>query len=337
MKIKPNLPKTKMLEEAKLSKSSNVVLQIVYFIIVFIIATIIEAIPVTGSYINFLLNSPEYKELVSQYSAGEIDVNGLSEGVMKVVAAMPESLTILTLFATALMTATVFVYCRFIEKRKLTTLGFRKKGFVGEYLVGLVIGAGLFSAAVGINFLTGALTFGGFTQSIAWGTLGLYLVGWLIQGMAEEVMFRGYFMVSMSRRIPVSIAVLISSVGFALAHSSNQGVSPLAYLNLTLFGIFAAVYMLKRGNIWGVCAIHSMWNCVQGNLYGVSVSGMSKSESIMNMISVESKSLMNGGAFGLEGGLAVTIVLTLATIIMLCTKTKQSELAHTNAQQVSAV
>ena len=131
-----------------------------------------------------------------------------------------------------------------------------------------------------------------------------------------------------SRRIPVSAAIAVSSVMFACLHLSNPGISVLAFINLVLFGVFAGVYMLKRGNIWGVCAIHSLWNFVQGNFYGINVSGMSEMTSIFKMTSVESKTILNGGEFGLEGGLGVTVVCVLGILVMLCTKTKESEIAE---------
>lgn len=335
MNIKPTLKKTKMLSEAKSSGGHNVLIEIIFFVLVFFVGMVIESVVMAVPMMQHIFGSDDYKLLVEQYSQGIIDTEQLAQGVTEISMNMPDYITVITLFATVIVTLTVLIYCRFIEKRKLSTLGFRKGGILKEYLIGMLVGTGLFSVAVGICLLTGALSFDGVCQNISWGYLGLFFIGYLLQGMSEEVVFRGYFTVSMSRRVPVAVAIAISSVGFACAHLGNNGVSVLAFVNLTLFGVFAAVYMLKRGNIWGVCAIHSLWNFVQGNLYGISVSGMGKTESIMEMSSVASKSIINGGDFGLEGGIAVTIVLTLATVVMLLTKTKQSEIADEMVPQQS--
>lgn len=325
MKIKPSLPKTKMLQEAKNGKSHNVVVEILIFMGVFSVAIILESLAAFIPQNNYIMGSEEYKELVAEYVSGAITQTELAEGVTAIAKNMPDYLVVVSLFVTVFATIAALVYCRCFEKRKLSTLGFRKDGAVKEYLIGIVVGTGIFSVAVGICLVTGALTFDGICQNISWGMLGLYFLGFLLQGMSEEVIFRGYFTVSLSRRIPIAVAVGISSVGFACAHLGNNGISVLAFINLTLFGVFAAIYMLKRGNIWGACAIHSLWNFVQGNLYGISVSGMEDMESIMKLSSVSTKSLINGGDFGLEGGLAVTIVLVISIAVMLCTKTKQSE------------
>lgn len=334
MKNKAILPQIKMIAEAKKSKGHNVFIEMIIFAVVFFVALIVESLAVTVPQTNYIMSSDAYKELVSQYSSGLITAEELSNGVAEIGYNLPSYIMVLSLFATVLCTVVVFIYCRFIEKRKLSTLGFRKSGAVKEYLAGVVVGTVIFSAAVGICLVTGALTFEGFCQNISWGYIALFFVGFLLQGMSEEVTFRGYFAVSLSRRVPIAVAIIISSIAFACAHLGNNGISALAFVNLTLFGVFAAVYMIKRGNIWGACAIHSLWNFVQGNLYGISVSGMEDMETIMKMSPVSSKTLINGGDFGLEGGLAVTIVLVIGIAVMLCTKTKKSEIFEESSSVV---
>ncbi len=65
-----------------------------------------------------------------------------------------------------------------------------------------------------------------------------------------------------------------------------------------------------------------MWNFAQGNIFGVSVSGMDIMASVFSFAPTNEGELINGGTFGLEGGLAVTIVLILATIAVLLVKAK---------------
>ena len=122
-------------------------------------------------------------------------------------------------------------------------------------------------------------------------------------------MCRSYLMVSIGRRYPMWLAVLLNALLFSTLHIGQSGMGLLAFINLTLFGAFASIYFIKRGSIWGIGAVHSIWNFVQGNFYGVKVSGLSISCSVLDSVSVEGRVLINGGAFGLEGGLAVTLVL----------------------------
>jgi len=130
-------------------------------------------------------------------------------------------------------------------------------------------------------------------------------------------MCRGYMMVSVSRRYSLVLAVLTNSVAFGLLHIFNPGFGPLPLLNIVLFGILESVYVLKRGDLWGACAIHSIWNFMQGNVFGISVSGMGISASPLVAAADPSTAWLNGGAFGLEGGVAVTAVLAVAILLML--------------------
>lgn len=224
---------------------------------------------------------------------------------------------ILSLFSFAAITLIVLGFCRLIQKRKPATLGFVKKQAAAQYLIGLLAGFIMFSVAVLFCVLTGSLKFYGLSREIRPLLLLLFALGYIVQGMAEEVLCRGYMMTSIARRNPLWLAVVLNSLLFAMLHLTNPGISLLAFVNLFLFGVFASVYFLHTENIWGVSAIHSVWNFVQGNFYGIQVSGMPKSVSVLESLSVEGKSIQNGGDFGLEGGLGVTLALVLGIAVVL--------------------
>ena len=196
---------------------------------------------------------------------------------------------------------------------------------LGTYQIGLIVGFVIFSLAVLFCAVTGSLKLSGISSTFAILPFILFFAGYMIQGMAEEVLCRGYLMVSIGRRYPMWVAVLLNSLFFAALHLGNAGMSVLAFINLTLFGIFASIYFIKRGSIWGIGAIHSIWNFVQGNFYGIKVSGMETSCTVFDSLVVDGKSLINGGDFGLEGGLAVTIVLVIVTVILLLMPAKYKE------------
>ena len=223
------------------------------------------------------------------------------------------------LLVTAVTTILVLIFIRFVQMRKLRTAGFVKKNAVKHYLIGLVIGAGMFAAAVGICALFGSIKIsyaGGFDPVVI---LVLFL-GWMIQGNSEEVLCRGYIMVSLSRRYHVAVGVFINSLLFGALHLANPGVSALPIINICLFGIVMSLMFLRTGNIWMVSALHTAWNFVQGNVFGVLVSGGDVSEKILSTELIESKALINGGVFGLEGGLAVTIVLAVTIGVLIFVK-----------------
>lgn len=305
-----------VVEAAKAKKGLHWSLEILVFIAVFIVSTLAMVLVMVPVEIVMLFTNADYQNaLVAN------DMNAIAEASMKVASS--EGLTIFMLVINAVMILVTWLFCKLFQKRKMATLGFCKKGAVKEYLIGLLVGFVCFSAAVLLGVLSGALKVEGISSSFSIGIFVLYTIGFMIQGMAEEVMCRGYFMVSIARRYSLVAAVLINSIGFAALHLGNSGISVLAFINLSLFGIFASLYFIRRGNIWGIGAVHSIWNLVQGNFYGIKVSGMEVTNSFLTMTSVEGKEFLNGGEFGLEGSIFVTLVLAVGIVILYLGKNKK--------------
>ena len=234
---------------------------------------------------------------------------------------VPDWVQALILNLTLICTIACILYCTKSEKRSLDSIGFRYLGkpcsFV-EYIIGYVIGACMFAIAWIICVFSGAVEISPkeITPQIL-PLIAFFFFGYLFQGMSEEVLCRGFMMQSMAASYPAVIAVLSNSVVFALLHLGNAGISPLAIFNLTLFGIFASIYIWKRGNIWGIAATHSAWNFVQGNVLGISVSGTRFGPAFIRTNLHEEMKLITGGTFGLEGGLAVTAVFAVGILILL--------------------
>lgn len=219
------------------------------------------------------------------------------------------------LYSTALMTLTVLLFCRFVQKRTPASLGLAWRHAGREYLVGMLIGSLLFCTAVTVCVATGTVELK--TAPFSIGGWLLFLGGFLVQGMSEEVLCRGYLMLSVARRYPLWLAILLNSVLFSLLHVWNRGICFLALLNIALFGILTSLYTLRRGSLWGACALHSLWNFVQGNVFGVRVSGTESGPSPLCAVPRSGAELWHGGAFGLESGLTVTLVLFAAILILL--------------------
>ncbi len=307
----------KLLEEPKqvlqareAKKGMHWILEIIVFVVLYYVISMAQGIigiPVT---LGFIMADADGLKAI-QTSDSDL----MAKVAEKI--SVSNAYLIMSLFLTVITIGITFLFCKLIQKRKLVTLGFEKRGAVKEYLKGIVAGFVMFSVAVLICVLTGALKIEYISGQFGAIIFLLYVIGFGIQGMAEEIMCRGYFMVSIGRRYSMTAAVIINSVAFAALHLSNPGISIMAIVNLTLFGIFASVCFIKTGNIWLIGALHSVWNLVQGNIYGIKVSGMAMPCTIFTSTAIEGKELLNGGDFGLEGGIAVTIVLIIGIVLLM--------------------
>lgn len=233
------------------------------------------------------------------------------------------------LFSTAIVAVAVILWCRLGERRSLTSLGLIRRGAWPEYVIGMAAGVILFGGAVGLCVITGTATLSVATEAPSAGLLVLFLAAFLIQGMSEELLCRSFLMVSLSRRWPLWACAVANALAFSLLHIFNPGVTLVALLNIFLFGLLASVLTLRRGSIWMVSALHGLWNFAQGNLFGVPVSGIAGMPApLVTTLPAERtwwQTLINGGSFGLEGGLAATTVLGLGILAVWLSRTKKSE------------
>ncbi len=225
-----------------------------------------------------------------------------------------------------LVYAILWVWLKFFEKRPFWTLGYEAKNALMQYGRGFLAGALMFGGAVAILAVTGGVVFeqGDPTQQgfAALGGVIIVLLGWIVQGGAEEVLIRGWVLPVIGARYKPWIGLLISSLIFALLHGLNPGLSVIALINLALFGLFAGLYAMREGSMWGISALHSVWNWVQGNFFGFEVSGTNAGGGTLLNLKETGADWLTGGAFGPEGGLAVTIVLVIAIAVTLFWKSK---------------
>ncbi|MBR3419727.1 MAG: CPBP family intramembrane metalloprotease [Oscillospiraceae bacterium] len=211
----------------------------------------------------------------------------------------------------------ILIY-KLIERRTGRTMGLTKHRCVSDYLIGGVFGLAMFSAVIGLNYAAGAVRVGSSDAPMNIPLMLLFAGGWMIQGFSEEFAFRGFMMMSAGTYKKPWIAVIFSALMFGAAHIGNSGSTVSGVLNVALFGVIMSLYMLRTDSIWGPAALHSVWNWAQGNFFGLKVSGMDVGASFLHFEQTDNAAWMNGGSFGLEGGLGTTIVLVVVGVILLC-------------------
>lgn len=204
---------------------------------------------------------------------------------------------------------------KFIYRHPVQALGFFKENLPIKYLTGVVLGIGMIAVVYIINVLTGAMH-GAINPNISWFTL-IWIIGlFMIQGLTEEVLARGFLMNKVSNQLGVLAGIIINSLFFALLHFLNPNTNILCFINLFLAGLVFSLLFYWSDNIWLTGAAHSFWNITLGAIVGDEVSGQVLPVTIINSTPNKSLEFINGGQFGLEGGIVVTVVALCVIVVL---------------------
>lgn len=214
----------------------------------------------------------------------------------------------------------VLLWARLFERRGPATLGLNARGPV-RFVRGYLIGLAFLASVVGIIWLAGGYVvegtgaFGSDDVGAALLPIGVLLLGFIVQGSSEELLFRGWLMQLIASRHGLWLAVIVNSALFALAHAGNIEPSNELYVglaNIVLFGLFISLYAVREGSLWGVCGWHAAWNWLLGLGFGLEVSGM-KIDSlplVTDLTGAEGAAWwLTGASFGPEASVVTTGVL----------------------------
>ncbi len=211
-----------------------------------------------------------------------------------------------------LLIVIVYLWVRFFEQRPFHTIGFTKNGAAKKYLFGFTTGISMNITVVGILAILGCIEFNRETIAVtgisAIGGVVVFLFAYIIQGASEEILTRGWMFQVIGARYKPWLGVLITSILFSIMHLGNDGVNIFAALNIFLIAILLSLFVMKDSSLWGACGLHSAWNWTLGNVFGLSVSGTKDKVSLINL-STTGNELINGGEFGVEGSIILTILL----------------------------
>ncbi len=243
---------------------------------------------------------------------------------LMIIQAGPWAQWLSLITTTGFVILSFFLYVRFAEKRPFSTIGLAGPSKLKKYLIGGAVAIVMQLSYFAIVLMAGwaevvsepihATTALG-TSAI--GFVLLFLLGFMVQGASEEVVVRGWMLPVLSKHYKVSTAIASSSVFFGLLHLTNPNISEISVVNLVLYGVFASLYAIYDGGLWGIFAQHSIWNWFMGNVLGMPVSGMIVGGTSIMETRLSGPEWITGGAFGPEGGVIVTVILVVSIGILI--------------------
>ncbi|OQP60780.1 CPBP family intramembrane glutamic endopeptidase [Niastella populi] len=221
------------------------------------------------------------------------------------------AITSLLINAIAAIALTV-TFRRIIDRKPAKSLGLQWTSFEADASIGFCLGAAILGAASLLLFATGNLEwidahFIG--QDLLLGLLLMVLIA-----LTEEIVFRGYILNNLMESMNKWAALAVSAVMFALAHSSNPGISSVAMANLMLAGMLLGINFIYTRNIWFAVLFHFGWNFIQGPVLGYTVSGLPLKGVLQPAL--KGPWWLTGGGFGLEGSFITTCLFALALLLL---------------------
>ena len=222
-----------------------------------------------------------------------------------------------TLLVAALGTG--YLCARLLEGLPWRSLGLTlHQGWFRDLIIGFAIGFAALAVAVGIATVAGGLrfSFSGVTAPALRSLVGS-LVILSVAALAEEALFRGYGLQTLSRAHLAWLGLLLTSVPFGYVHLSNPNVVPfVTFANTALAGIWLGIAYLRTRSLWFPLGVHWSWNWALGWFFGLPISGINLvSHPLFKGIDVGPKWL-TGGSYGIEGGVACTGALVVFTILI---------------------
>ncbi|HBB88568.1 MAG TPA: hypothetical protein DC047_13230 [Blastocatellia bacterium] len=197
----------------------------------------------------------------------------------------------------------------------------RHAGWWRDFIIGSLIGVVSLALATAIAAAGGGLRFTASPRTMLLQvvqTLLMSAVLFIFAALAEEALFRGYPLQTLTRARLAWLAVLLTSVPFATVHLQNPNVvKGFTFINTALAGVWLAVAYLRTRSLWLPLGVHWAWNWALGSLFGLPVSGITSIAPNPLLHGTDlGPAWLTGGSYGIEGGVACTVALIVSTIFI---------------------
>jgi membrane protease YdiL (CAAX protease family) len=200
-----------------------------------------------------------------------------------------------------------------IEDRPFGEFGLpARRAFGRNFWVGTLWGIGSLSVLMLALRIAGTFEFGALSLALhgarIWKFAAFYAVLFLLTGLFEEFLVRGYSQWVLGQAMNFWPAAAFLSFAFGYIHGDNPGESKIGLVAAGLIGFFLCLTLRRTGDLWWAVGFHMAWDWGESYLYSVPDSGMLLPGHLINS-SLHGPVWLTGGSTGPEGSYLVFVVI----------------------------
>jgi membrane protease YdiL (CAAX protease family) len=143
------------------------------------------------------------------------------------------------------------------------------------------------------------------------------LIGWgiafLLAGLVEEFLFRGYIQYTLSSGIGFWLAAFVMSGLFGLGHFFNSNENAVGSVAVVMFGLLLCLFLRRTGNLWCAVGFHLGYDWGQ-MFYGVPDSGIVPYHNLLSS-TLRGPQWLTGGMVGPEASVLTPMALLVVALI----------------------
>jgi membrane protease YdiL (CAAX protease family) len=228
----------------------------------------------------------------------------------------PQTVLLLESWQVFAVIAATALMARF-ERRPPLAYGFQPPARGLRFVSGLAWGFIAISLLVFALRALGFLTLSGSGPGNAprWREAAVWGLVFLLTGVAEEAMFRGYPLFTLTRGIGFWWSALLCSAGFGLMHGANGGESAVGIVAAGAIGLLFSLSLWYTGSLWWAVGFHAAWDWGESYVYGTADSGMVVQGHWLTAHAT-GPAIWTGGATGPEASILIWPLLVILALGM---------------------
>jgi len=192
-----------------------------------------------------------------------------------------------------------------------------RQAFGKSFWQGVLLGLSEVSLLLGLIAAFGGYSFGDLALHgsglAVWS--GAWAVAFLLVGLSEEFLFRGYAQYTLARGIGFWPAAVSLSLVFGAAHLRNPGEGMVGALNVAVTGLVFAFALRRTGNLWLAVAWHACFDFGETFLFSVPDSGFVFDHHLSNAV-LHGPAWLTGGTVGPEGSVFGFLTMGISALVI---------------------